>query len=185
MVWILAASVSPVVFQQPSLVRLLLGTLVDCLYLLWCGVCKQWVLNQCALVWVLLCGSCVDCQWVLVWVFGVGVVSCETVWGLCWSLQWFGVVWSCGTWLLTLRCVASKFFLPLWVRAWLGVCWAVESGVEVVGLVVGVVVVDVVMVYNGVFVFPGYWHLKIVRQCIYRHNSSRKYFCILLSSTTA
>ena len=59
MVWILAASVSPVVFQHPSLVRCLLGILVDCLYLLWCGVCKQWVLNQCALVACMECVCCV------------------------------------------------------------------------------------------------------------------------------
>ena len=55
MVWILAASSRPVTFQHPSLVRLLLGTLVDCLYLLWCGVPRQCVLNQCALV------ACMEC----------------------------------------------------------------------------------------------------------------------------
>ena len=50
MVWILAASIKPVVFQHPSLVRLLLGILWACLYLVCCGGWRQWVLNQWALV---------------------------------------------------------------------------------------------------------------------------------------
>ena len=47
-------------FQQPNLVRLLLGTLVDCLYLLWCGSVRQCVLNQWARV---ACIECWDCGW--------------------------------------------------------------------------------------------------------------------------
>ena len=55
MVWSLAASFRPVVFQLPILVVSFLGTLVVCVNLLWGVGLRQWVLNQWALV------TCVEC----------------------------------------------------------------------------------------------------------------------------